>query len=88
MCPTSNLHTKAAKDYQSHPFLNYFAQGLPVTLNTDNRTVSHISLTDEFEHMLQAGLTPEAFKTLYMTAVSSIFDDDAQKDRLRLLWPE
>jgi adenosine deaminase len=52
MCPTSNLHTKAINNYIEHPIKTYLKQGINVTLNTDNRTVSNINLIDEYINLI------------------------------------
>ncbi len=52
-CLTSNVQTRAAKDYASHPLRAYFDRGLQVTLNTDNRLMSGVTLTDEYAHAAQ-----------------------------------
>lgn len=49
MCPVSNLQTKAVKFMEEYPFLKFLEAGIPVTINTDNRTVSNTSLTRELE---------------------------------------
>jgi adenosine deaminase len=48
MCLTSNVQTTVAKDYETHPFLKCFRDGLKVTINTDDPGVSNITLTDEY----------------------------------------
>ena len=45
----SNLQTKAVKSMEEYPFLKFLEAGIPVTINTDNRTVSNTSLTRELE---------------------------------------
>lgn len=87
MCPTSNLHTKAASSYETHPLHHYLREGIQVTLNTDNRTVSHITLSEETSNLLNAGLTTLQLKTLYTNAVRVIFDSEQEKQRLLALWP-
>lgn len=87
MCPTSNLHTKAADSYEAHPLHRCLKDGIRVTLNTDNRTVSHVTLSDETKNLLNAGLDTAHLKTLYMNAVSVIFDSEQEKQRLMALWP-
>ena len=52
MCPTSNLQTKAVESLSGYPFLEFLEAGIPVTINTDNRTVSNTTITKELE-MLQ-----------------------------------
>jgi adenosine deaminase len=50
ICLTSNVQTHAVHSYASHPFREYFNRGLNVVLNTDNRLMSGVSLTDEYAH--------------------------------------
>jgi adenosine deaminase len=49
-CLTSNVQTRAAASYDAHPFRRYFDLGLNVTLNTDNRLMSGVTLVDEYAH--------------------------------------
>lgn len=49
ICLTSNLHTGAAASYADHPFRYFFDKRFRVTLNTDNRLMSDVSMTDEYE---------------------------------------
>ncbi|MGV3708230.1 MAG: adenosine deaminase [Gemmatimonas sp.] len=48
VCLTSNVQTRVAATYADHPIGQYVQQGLVVTLNTDNRLMSGVSLTDEY----------------------------------------
>lgn len=48
-CPNSNLQTKAVEKIGDHPFYEFFKEGIMVTLNTDNRTVSNTSMTKELK---------------------------------------
>ena len=54
ICLTSNVQTKVAPSYSLHPFREYFDRGLNVVLNTDNRLMSGVTLTDEYVHASQA----------------------------------
>jgi adenosine deaminase len=49
ICLTSNLHTGAAQSYADHPFRWFFDKRFRVTLNTDNRLMSDVSMTGEYE---------------------------------------
>jgi adenosine deaminase len=49
-CLTSNVQTRAVRDYESHPLRAYFERGMRVTLNTDNRLMSGTTLTAEYAH--------------------------------------
>jgi len=48
VCLTTNVHTKSVKSFSEHPLKFFLAGGLKVTLNTDDRLMSGITLTDEF----------------------------------------
>jgi adenosine deaminase len=54
VCPTSNVHTGAAKSIATHPIETLRALRFRVTLNTDNRLMSGITLSDEFEKCADA----------------------------------
>jgi len=54
ICLTSNVQTRAADSYASHPFREYYDRGLNVVLNTDNRLMSGVTLTDEYVHAAEA----------------------------------
>jgi adenosine deaminase len=54
ICLTSNVQTRVAPSYSLHPFREYFDRGLNVVLNTDNRLMSGVTLTDEYVHAAQA----------------------------------
>lgn len=49
ICPTSNVQTNAVKTYENHPIKKLFDLGCKVSINTDNRTVSNVTLTKEYE---------------------------------------
>lgn len=48
ICLTSNVQTRVSPTFADHPLTQYVAQGIVVTLNTDNRLMSGVSLTDEY----------------------------------------
>jgi adenosine deaminase len=54
ICLTSNVQTRAARSYSAHPFREYFDRGLNVVLNTDNRLMSGVTLTDEYVHAAES----------------------------------
>jgi adenosine deaminase len=54
ICLTSNVQTRVAPSYSMHPFREYFDRGLNVVLNTDNRLMSGVTLTDEYVHASQS----------------------------------
>jgi adenosine deaminase len=52
MCPTSNEQTHAVSSYADHPFKRYFDSGIHVTINTDSRLISGVTLTDEYARLV------------------------------------
>jgi adenosine deaminase len=54
ICLTSNVQAHAAASYATHPFREYFDRGMNVVLNTDNRLMSGVSLTDEYVHAAES----------------------------------
>jgi adenosine deaminase len=49
MCPSSNVQTGAVESIQSHPLRLLRQLQFRVTVNTDNRLMSQVSLSSEFE---------------------------------------
>ncbi len=49
MCPTSNVQTRAVPTLEDHPIKRYFDMGVRTAICTDNRTVSNVTLSGEFE---------------------------------------
>ncbi len=54
MCPTSNVHTGAAASIAEHPIALLKQLRFRVTINTDNRLMSGVSMTDEMENLANA----------------------------------
>ena len=53
MCPTSNVQTHVVSSLEAHPITTYVNNGVPVTVNTDNRLFSRTSVTDELWSVYQ-----------------------------------
>lgn len=74
VCLASNLQTKAIADYQSHPIRQFLADGLRVTLNTDNRLVTGTTVTNEFRLAVENyDLDVDEVLTLVMNGFKSAF---------------
>lgn len=74
MCPTSNVQTRAVRSYAEHPFREYFARGMNVTLNTDNRLMSGTTLTDEYLHAAtEMGFTVSDLSLVALNGFASAF---------------
>lgn len=74
MCPTSNVNTGATDTYESHPIKMLRELRFRVTLNTDNRLMSNVSMTDEFEKSCRAfGWDLHDMQWLTVNAMKSSF---------------
>jgi adenosine deaminase len=49
VCLTSNVQTRVVASLEAHPLRRYFDAGVRVSLCTDNRLMSGVTLTDEYE---------------------------------------
>jgi aminodeoxyfutalosine deaminase len=66
VCPTSNLRTgalgrqigRATAGYQQHPLASFLRRGLPVTLSSDDPAMFETSVSDEYRHAQNMGLSP------------------------------
>lgn len=47
-CLSSNVHTGAVQSFEEHPFRLFYDRGYRVTLNTDDRLMSDVTLSGEF----------------------------------------
>ena len=87
LCPTSNLQTKALTDFTEYPIRTYMAAGVPISINTDNRTVSGTTCTKEFERVVeQFPLTDEELERIYIQSVEMSFASDDCKHLLLQKW--
>ncbi len=74
MCPTSNVHTGAAASIEEHPIDLLRRLRFRVTVNTDNRLMSGISLSSEFAALHRAfGIDLADMEWLTLNAMKSAF---------------
>jgi adenosine deaminase len=74
MCPTSNVQTGAAPSIAEHPIGLLRQLSFRVTVNTDNRLMSAVSLSSEFQALARAfGYGWSDFEWLTINAMKSAF---------------
>ena len=84
ICPTSNVQTNSVDIYSNHPINYFYNNGIKVCINTDNKTVSNISLTEEYIKLYSTfNFTLNDFKNMNKNAVDKAFLNDKDKDILR-----
>lgn len=83
MCPVSNLQTKVVEDPADYPLREFLDRGLPVTINTDNRTVSATSLTKELAFIRDTyGIQDGEILQCMKNAVRVSFAEEGLKEQL------
>lgn len=74
VCPTSNLQTRAAASWETHPVDFYVDYGLRVTINTDNRLMSDTTVTRELHLCHQHyGWSLDTIKEIIIAGFKSAF---------------
>jgi len=80
---TSNLDTSAFPSAEEHPFGALYRSGFNVMLNTDNRLMSRVSLTDEYElAATMFDLGPSDLEEITINALDAGFGDWPERRRL------
>lgn len=83
MCPTSNVHTGAVASFADHPIDLLRRLRFRVTVNTDNRLMSGVSLSDEFVALNRTfGVGLDEMQWLTLNAMKSSFAPFDQRLRL------
>ena len=83
VCLTSNYHTGFVSDLAQHPALAMLAAGLNVTFNTDDPSISQITLTDDYHVALDIlHLPPAVLKDRILAAARAAFLPPPEKDIL------
>ncbi len=84
LCPTSNMQAGIVAGLAGHPLARLHRAGVPVTLSTDDTTVSDITLSEEYANALEAvGLTLPELWAIDRHALDVAFADEATLGPLR-----
>ena len=74
VCPTSNVHTGAAGSIAEHPITWLWRTGISLGVNTDNRLMSRISLSGEYDDLLaHTSITPADLELMNQEAARHSF---------------
>jgi adenosine deaminase len=84
IAPTSNVQTGAYPSLAEHPVDRLHRLGFAVTLNTDNRLMSGVSVTSEFADVAGTfGWTWDHVQTVTERALAAAFAPENERARLR-----
>jgi adenosine deaminase len=83
VCPTCNIQTDIYDRYEDHPISKLYRLGLPVSVNTDARTMTDITLTQEYEKLHQTfGWGKEHLLQCNLNALDAAFIPGETRQRL------
>lgn len=84
ICPTSNIQTNVFKNINNHSADQLYRYGISIGINTDGRTMSNVSLTDEYKLLEKTfNWTGEHFKKCNLEAIKHAFASKELKEKLR-----
>jgi adenosine deaminase len=70
--------------WADHPFGMLYRAGFATTVNTDNRLMSGITMTHEFEVLARHhGFERDDFRRVTLNAVDAAFCDDETREQIR-----
>ena len=83
VCPKSNIDTNMYDKLEEHPIKLLFDKKIKVTLNTDNRTVSNITLNQTYEELKNIfNFTQKDFLNMNKNAIQCAFISEEEKQEL------
>ena len=82
-CPTCNVQTNCYDTYADHPIDKLYRAGISVGVNTDTRTISNITLSQEYAKLHETfGWDAEDFFHCNRNALNAAFVPDDVRDKL------
>lgn len=83
VCPTSNFQSGVVTELEKHPLPHMIEKGLKVTVNTDDPSVSRITLSNEFQIVHEKlNVSMDVLKQSVVLSAESSFLPDAEKAEL------
>jgi len=83
VCPSSNVQTRVVEEYQNHPVDRILRSGLSLGINTDARTITNVTLDEEYARLHQHfGWSDREFVACNRAALDAAFLDESTKKRL------
>ncbi len=83
VCPTSNIQTNTFDTYADHPIDELYRLGVSVGVNTDSRTISNVTMSEEYEKLHRTfGWGSEEFYNCNRNALDAAFISEDERERL------
>ena len=84
VCPTSNLQTGISRDFAEHAVDKLYRSGVPLSINTDTRTITNITLNQEYRNLQKHfAWTPADLLACNQAAVGAAFVEESVRAGLR-----
>ncbi len=83
LCPTSNVQTRAISTYGDHPIDRLRRSGVSLGINTDTRTITNVTLNDEYARLREHfGWSDADFMACNRAALDAAFIEEPVRKRL------
>ncbi|MGB8861552.1 MAG: hypothetical protein WCC60_20015, partial [Ilumatobacteraceae bacterium] len=83
LCPTSNVQAGTVAVFADHPLVELLRRGVPLTINTDDTTISDITLSEEWLSCIhELGLTLPELWRCNLHALAAAFVDEPTRASL------
>jgi len=85
VCPTSNIQVNVFDKIENHSLDKIFNSGVSMSINTDARTISNVSLSEEYQLLDQVfNWNKLHFKKCNLEAIEHSFASEEIKEKIRL----
>jgi adenosine deaminase len=86
VCPTSNIKTGVFESIEKHSAPKIFESGVSMSINTDGRTISDVTLTEEYELMNKVFQWDiNKFRHCNLEAIRHSFTNEKIKEKIKAL---
>ena len=83
MCPVSNLRTGVVSSISEHPIREFFDKGLLVTVNSDDPSLFHTNMNNEYEQIHKhLGFSLKELFQISLNGIQTTFIDESAKFEL------
>ena len=83
ICPSSNVQTRASTAWADHPVNDLYRAGVPLGINTDTRTITNVTLEQEYTSLREHfGWNDADFLACNRAALDAAFVEDSARARL------
>ena len=85
VCPKSNLDTRTISKYDDLPLRKFIEEGIKISINTDDMTVSNTTLKQEYDTLVKMGFNEKELHDFAEDSINASFADEKTKEYLRNL---